>query len=122
MPSNYENVRSITRVAGADLSDSQYRFVKVGSDGRVVLSGNGERAVGVTGGKAAENRAIEVAFSGRVLVIAGAAVTAGDKVQSDANGAVITQASTGIVCGEALETASQAGELISVLLDAQGAP
>ena len=121
MPSNYESYQSITRIAGEDLSAGQYRFLKVNSSGEVVKAGNGERAVLVAVGKAEEDKALECAFSGRVLVVLGATVAAGADVQSDANGACITQASTGIVCGTALE-GGVAGDVVSILFAPQGAP
>ncbi len=135
MPSNRENVRSISRIAGADFSGDnpgQYRFCKVSATqqtvggvtidaGCVVLAGNGERAIGVLSGKQFFGHAIEVSYSGREQVICGGAVTVGDKVQSDANGAAVTQSATGCVQGEAMESGAS-GEIISVLLDAQGAP
>jgi hypothetical protein len=141
MPANYENVRSISRLAGADFSGGIqganagiYRFVKLNTTAialdngdqiapgaGVILAGNGDRCIGVLSGKQIKGHAISVDFSGRTKVVCGAAVTAGDKVQSDANGAAIPQASTGCVQGEAFESGA-AGEVISVLLDAQGAP
>lgn len=121
MASNYEKVQSISRIAGADLSDSQYRFTKVNAAARVVLAGSGERAMGVTIGKAEEGRAIEIGIGGRLLVVLGATVAAGADVQSDANGAAITQTSTGISCGTCLE-GGVAGDVTSIVFDPQGAP
>ncbi len=124
MPSNNESVQTISRLAGADFSGSnpgQYRFGKINSDGEVVLAGNGERAFCVIHGKAIEGEAIACAIGGRVRVVFGATVAAGAVVQSDANGACITQASTGIVCGTALEGGA-AGEVGSIVFDPQGAP
>lgn len=133
--SNYERVRSISRIAGADFSAAQgiYRFCKVNPNpavvggvnidaGAVILAGNGERAIGVLCGKQIAGHAIEVALEGRVLVVAGAAIAVGAVVQSDGNGAAITQASTGCVMGEALEAAGGAGTVISINLAPQGAP
>lgn len=121
MPSNSERVVSITRIAGADLTTKQNRFCKVQSDSRVILAGNGDRALGVLQGKADTDRAVEVAVGGRVLVVLGASVTAGASVQSDANGAAITQTSTGVVLGQFLESGS-AGENVSMNWAPQGAP
>jgi hypothetical protein len=122
MPSNYEKVQSITRIAGEDLTAGQYRFLKVNAAGKVVKSGNGERASFVSIGKADVDQALECGIGGRLLVVAGAAIAAGAAVQSDANGAAVTQNSTGDVCGEALEAATAAGELISIIFAPQGAP
>jgi Uncharacterized conserved protein (DUF2190) len=132
---NYERVRSISRIAGADFSGTQgeYRFCKINPNpatvngtsidpGAVILAGNGDRAVGVLIGKQVPGHAIEVGVGGRLLVVAGAAIAYGAAVQSDANGAAITQASTGCVEGIAYESASQAGDIISIEFAPQGAP
>jgi len=122
MPSNYEAAKSITRIAGEDLSDGQYLFVKLNSAGKIVKTGNGERAIGVTTDHGVADRSIAVAIDGRVLVRAGAAIAAGAIVQSNAAGQAITQTSTGIVCGTATEAAAAADDLVSIIFDAQGAP
>jgi len=119
MPANEEQVRSISRIAGADFSGDNtglYRFVKVASTEKVVLCDSGDNALGVLRGKAAEDQAIEVAIGGRVLVELGASVTAGARIQSGAGGAAITLAS-GADLGVALNT-GVTGDVISAVLDA----
>lgn len=125
---NYERVRSITRIAGADFSGSnpgQYRFVKINPNasvvggvnvdaGAVILSGNGDRSLGVLIGKQIPGHGIEVGVGGRLLVVAGAAIAANALVQSDANGAAITQTGGGKGEGIAIEAASAAGDIISI--------
>jgi len=121
MPANYETVQSISRIAAAALDGLQYRFVKAATDETVGLTGAGERALGVLVGKGVSGVAVDVGFSGRVLVEAGASVTAGDLAASDGSGKVITQTSTNIVLGTILET-GVSGDLVSVLFQPQGAP
>lgn len=53
---------------------------------------------------------------GTAVVEAGAAVTAGAKVASDASGRAVTQAGTAESAGIALQAALAAGDLIEVLL------
>lgn len=125
---NYERVRSISRIAGADFSGAnpgQYRFCKINPNaavvngvaidaGAVILSGNGDRSLGVIIGKQIPGHAIEVGVGGRLLVVAGAAIAANALVQSDANGAAVTQNGGGKGEGIAIEAAAQAGDIISI--------
>lgn len=124
MPSNLEKVQSISRIAGADFSGSnpgQYRFVNIAADGTVALAGAAANVEGILLGKQIAGHAIEVGISGRLLVVAGATVTAGQQASSDANSAAIPQASTAPVCGTFLES-GVAGDIVSVLFAPQGAP
>ena len=117
-----EQGRNITLPANADLSSSQYLFVDCNSTGRVaVVAGNGYKAVGVLQNKpAAIDRAATVQFDGVTKVKAGAAVAKGADIMSNATGQAIT-ATTGLVSqGTALEAATAANQLISVLLKSNG--
>lgn len=110
--------QSVTLEAGSDLSAGQFRFVLVASDGQVdLVASAGGDADGVLLNKPdAAGRAAEVAVSGIVKVVSGAAVTRGDKVQSDAAGRALTAASGDHVLGKALTSSGAAGQLIEVLL------
>lgn len=112
-----EQVQSITLEAGGDLSAGQFRFVVVAADGQVdLVSSAGGDADGVLqNDPSAAGRAAEVAYAGRVKVVAGGTVAAGDKVQSDASGEAITAAMGDHVLGKCL-VGGDAGELIEVLL------
>jgi hypothetical protein len=101
--------------AGADLSTSLNRFVKINSSNQVVLAGSGDKVLGTLFEVAALNGPASVQFGGIAKVIAGAAVAAGARVQSDGNGAAITLAA-GVSAGMALFAASAAGEVIPVAL------
>jgi len=95
-----------TFIAGEDLSSSQFKFVTLESDGQVDLADSaGERALGVLLNKPTSGKAATVAMTGKVMVEAGASVTAGDQLQTDANGDAITAASGDVVMGYALEDA-----------------
>lgn len=133
MPANYERVRSISRIAGADFSGNnpgEYCFCAINPNasvvngtsiagGSVILAGAGARALGVLIGKQIPGHAIEVGVGGRLLVIAGAAVVAGNAAASDANGHCIAQTSTNHVLGTILESGNQ-GDIVSVEFDVGG--
>ena len=91
--------------AGEDLSAAQFHFVTLEADGQVDLAdAAGENAIGVLlNAPAAVGRAATVCVSGKVMVEAGAAVTAGDALQTNAAGEAITAASGDYVLGYALE-------------------
>lgn len=95
----------------------QYRFVKVSGAHQVGLSTAGsDTAIGVMQNKPqVAGQAATVAIHGVSMVMAGAALDAGDSVESDSTGRAIT-ATTGNVNGIALAAATQANELVPVLL------
>jgi hypothetical protein len=97
----------------------QFRFVNVNSSGKAVAAGAAGACIGVRQNKPNLNEAMTIVNSGIVFVEAGAAITAGALVESDASGRAITRAA-GIQQGRALETASGAGVQIAVLLDING--
>jgi hypothetical protein len=96
-----------TFLAGEDLSSAQFKFVTLEADGNVDLADSaGERAVGVLLNKPdASGKAATVAMTGKVMVVAGGSVTAGDEIATDASGDAVTASSTNIVMGYALEDA-----------------
>lgn len=112
-----EALRSVSLPAYATLVASQFRFVSIDSDGLVNRTGGaGLAALGVLQNKpAAAQRPAEVAYAGRVKVVAGATVAMGAKVQSDATGRAITAAGSDVVLGKCL-IGGDVGELIEVLL------
>lgn len=114
-----ENFQCISLPAAADFSSTGlYRFGVVNSSGQIaIVSSAGGDADGVIqGNPAAAGRACDVAFSGVVKVVAGTGgFSAGDKIQSDANGAGILAASGDHVLAKALEDTA-AGAIGAVLL------
>lgn len=114
-----EAVKSVSAEAGADLSASQFRFMVTASDGQIDPVGTaGADADGVLLNKPdAAGRAAELAVSGIVKVVCGAAVTRGGKVSSDNQGRAIPAVSTHHVLGRALTTTATAGEMVEVLMD-----
>ena len=104
--------------ANADLSSSQFRFVKLTSGKVAQCSVAGEGAIGVLQDKpSAANQAANVcALVGVSKVVAGAAVAQGAKVTTDNQGRAATWATGNHLMGYALNAASAAGEVIEVVL------
>jgi len=100
-----------TMVAGADLSSSQWTFVKMNTTDRtVVAAGNGEAAFGVLINDPESGAAATVVTHGRVIVEVGTGgLTAGDAVGIDANGEAVTAASTDIIVGQCVDGAAAGG-------------
>lgn len=95
----------------------QFRFVKVTGTHQVGLSTAGaDDSIGVMQNKPqVVGQAATVAIHGVSMVMAGDALDAGDKVESDSEGRAVTT-TTGNVVGIALAAAGQANELVPVLL------
>lgn len=112
-----EALTCITREAGADLSAKQYHFVNMSSDGQVdAVASAGAQGIGVLQDKpTAAGQAACIAVYGVSKVVAGADVTAGNRVQADGNGKAIAATTGDFVMGVAL-TAGNSGDLIEVLL------
>lgn len=111
-----EGVRSITLPASGDLSSSQYFFGAVNTSGQVAACGDGAKADGVIyNDPAAAGRATQLAIAGRVKVVAGGAVTVGDDISSDSSGRAVPVVSGDFTLGTALEAATAAGDVISIL-------
>lgn len=89
------------------------RFLFVDVDGALI--GAGEVAAGVTNADAQEGEEIPVTAVGVAIVRAGAAVAKMAEVEGDASGRAITL-DAGKRLGIALAAATQAGDLIPVLL------
>lgn len=107
--------------ASADLSTKQFYLIDIGATGAAVNTTAGGIVDGVLQNKPnAAGQEANVAFSGVSKVVAGAAITRGARVASDANGKVVAAVSTDHVCGTALEAATADGDIISVLLDTVG--
>lgn len=112
-----EALTCISLEAGADLSAGQYHFVNMSSDGQVdLVASAGAQGIGVLQNKPdAAGRAASVAVYGVAKVVAGGSITAGNRIQSDANGAAIAAASGDFVLGVAM-TSADSGDLVEVLL------
>lgn len=111
-------LRSITVPAAADLSANQYRFVTINTSGQAALTTTlGGTADGVLqNDPSAQAMPGTVAVAGVSKVVAGAAITNGDTVSSDTVGRAITAITGQTIHGKALQAATAAGQIISVLL------
>lgn len=96
--------------AAADLD--AYTFVGAAGD----VCAAGEKAFGVCPVDAARDDSVNVNLLGVVLVLSGAAVSAGVKVKSDASGKAIALGGSGASSGIALDEADEADQLIRIAL------
>lgn len=105
--------------AGAAIVDVRGRAVKFNDEGKIVLAGAGEAALGVGIMTNDENIAIgadvHVQIKDIGLVYAGAEIKKGVKLQADANGALIPVAD-GEPVAIALDAAATAGIYIKAII------
>lgn len=111
-----EQYTTISIPAGADLSASQFRFVKL-SSGAVVRCGTGEAAIGVLTNKPTEGEMASVQISGVAKVSADAAVSVDDRIMSSSDGQGATRTGVNNALGVALTAAGAAGELFECKLE-----
>lgn len=118
-----EALQTISLEAAADLSASQYCFVKVDSNGRAALAGDGDSPIGVLQDKpGALGRACCVAVGGKSKVQAGGSVTKGGRVAVGANGKAVAVASgDDFYSGIALDTLAS-GKIGTIMLQPTGLP
>lgn len=131
--SQYASILDLTFKAGEDLTDKKYRFVKLNSDGDVIVS-DGKKAVSIgilqnepdTIGKAARVRLLGTSK----LVMAEACPAEGPfqgfnkgaLIVSDANGKGVVANIAEFIGAIALEAADSADEIIEVLITHMYAP
>ena len=81
------NALKITAIAGADLSSKQYRFVKMSADNTVVVcAGATDAPIGVLQNNPISGAEASVLVVGGTKLVASAAIAAGIKIGTDANG------------------------------------
>jgi len=116
----------ITLKASTDLSSYQYYLVELTNDRTVgICDAVTDVILGILQNKpAAANRPAKVRVAGTSKVVAGAAVTQGALLTTNASGQAVTATSgtdtTKYVIGIALEDASAAGDIIEMLIQPQG--
>lgn len=103
---------TIAGTANADLSAKLHHFAKAVDGDKIDLAGDGGNVIGVIVEAAASGYGVSVQYCGIGKVVAGGAITAGDLISSDANGAANTAATGDFVVGIALNTYAS-GELCS---------
>jgi hypothetical protein len=106
----------------ADEALTAHTFVTLSSDAQAAyVAADGDDAIGVTYGAADAGKMVTVQIDGIAMVKANEAITAGAAVSSDTAGEAIPADAGEARLGYALEAASGAGEIISVLLKPAGA-
>lgn len=107
----------IARDAGADLTGKLFYLAKLDSAGKFVLAAaETDGVVGVIREANIANKPVTVQFGGIGKVLAGAAISAGDLLTSNANGEAIPTTTTGHrIIGRALADAADAS-IASVFL------
>ena len=99
---------AVTIAAASALS--RQRFVNFAG----AVPAAGERVLGVANTDYGVGEQAGVNARGELLIEAGAAITAGAEVQTDAQGRAVPK-TTGVVAGEARDAATAAGEIIRIL-------
>lgn len=115
-------------LAGADLSSSQFLFVKMHTTANQVVkcATDAEIYLGVLQNEPASGSEARVMTTGVTKVVAGGAISVGDKIGTDTAGKAKTiETTTGADVGDyfgavALESASAANEVIAILLGPSG--
>ena len=109
-----------TMKAAADLSAVQYHIVRRSAAGvtNIASLATNTAMIGVLQNKpAAENRAATIAYAGLSKVVAGTnAVTDGDLITTNGSGRADVAGSGDMVCGRALSTSANDGEVITAVL------
>src|SRR5438132_1483749 len=111
--------KSITLVAAADLSASQFRCITTDANGAGIAPSAGGTIIGVRQNRPSSGQAVTVMTSGVSIVEAGGAIpliSGGTPVKTDAAGKVVAQGGTGVAIGLALEAATGDGIFIAVQL------
>lgn len=114
----------ISEKAGAAITEPAFFIAKFDSNGAVVKAGAGECPLGVFTPNNAETIAIgdgvDIQVKDIGYVKAGAAVTKGAAVMSDANGKAVTATTGKFILGFALSAASAADDVILVQITKSG--
>lgn len=110
-----DNMSIIMRASGAQIGGG-LAVKKGGTDlDEVVVCGAGEAAVGIMESTAPAGRGGPVAYAGTTYAVAGAAITTGDWLKSDANGKLVpTVGEDTNVVARAWSNAAQEDDLVMV--------
>lgn len=107
----------VTKIAKADLSGQQYRFVKLDPTDNMgcLLAGAGEAAHGVLQNKPSLGLPGTVATGGDSKVIAGGTIDVNDMIAADASGRAVLAAAGNVILG-VCELAATVGLVTTVKL------
>lgn len=114
--------KTITLTANADLSSSQYCFMKVNSSGKILVPAAGGDAVGVLQDKpaAADRAGCVMVGTGVTRVLAGGSASVGGLVASDSSGRAVAAVSGDFILGTFLEAPTGSGQVVSILFQKRG--
>lgn len=98
-------LESVPVVAGADLSTMQYKAVAVGG----TIAANNTGALGILQNKPISGQDATVGIAGRSRYVAGAAVSAGDRLTVTTSGFIIEANTTALGAGTALGDVASGG-------------
>lgn len=115
-----ESRETRTFIAGESLTAAQFKFVTLEADGQVDLAdADAERCIGVLLNDPAAGAEATVVVSGKTVVTAGGAITAGDEIVTDASGDAVelsaSSSATAVTMGYALEDAAD-GQVFAIEL------
>lgn len=102
----------VSVVAGADLRAAQYKAVAVGG----TIAAANDAAIGILQNKPNTGEGASVAFAGHMKGVAGAALTAGNRVKVTTSGFLVVVASGDGACGKVLTTCTS-GSTVEVIAD-----
>lgn len=122
LAASINNSPTISRKAGADITDVRFKAVKFDSNGNVVLASASTDVVlgiaipttGDADGKVKTGEDIDIQIKEMGMAMAGSAIAVGAAVASDANGKVATAAAGDFIIGYALEAAAAANDIITI--------
>lgn len=106
----------IAIVAGADLRAAQYKAVAVGG----TIAANNTDTIGLLQNKPNTGEGASLAYAGHMKGVAGAALTAGNRVKVTTSGYLAVVASGDGSCGKVLTTCTS-GSTVEILADFVGA-
>jgi hypothetical protein len=117
------NLSATASLSGGNGS-GQYLCMKIsGSRTVTVAAANTDVVTGILQNDPLSGQAANVGWSGITKAVAGAAITAGAGLMSDTSGRVITwtTAGTNPCLGQCLETATGAGQIVTILVSPNAA-
>ena len=114
----------IPLLSGIDLSANSFRFVKAGAaEGQVTtIAAAGDRPIAVQQDKPRAGEAGDFVTFGLVEMEAGAAISYGVEIATDATGRAVPVASGRSVCGFALTAAGAAGQRFTAFINLVNPP
>lgn len=118
--STTESEVTISLVAGADLSNSQYRFVSLDNLGRAVVTGAGGSAIGVLSKPGNSGQDVTVVIEGVTKIKGYVSQDAGALVSSTVDGRATEPGEGDFILGRLLEDSAE-NRVVSMIFQKEGA-